>query len=122
MRNFAAGRFETFSAGLNPSTVNPYAIKVMAEVGIDISSQHSKHIKEFLAMSFDYVVTVCDHAKEHCPYFSGQVKHRLHWSFPDPAAFEGGEQEKTQFFREVRDMIKTRILEFLAGQQEFRSC
>ena len=98
-------RYEVFSAGTEPSGVNPYAIKVMAEIGIDISRNRAKSLNEFLNMEFDYVVTVCDHAKQTCPFFPGG-KALMHKGFKDPAAFEGTDQEKIAFFRRVRDEIR----------------
>ena len=82
LRHFAADRFEVFSAGTKPSQVNPIAIKVMKEIGIDISCHRSKHVDEFKGQKFNYVITVCDNAKESCPIFPG-VK-PMHWPFPDP--------------------------------------
>ncbi|HAF70618.1 MAG: Arsenate reductase [Acetothermia bacterium 64_32] len=107
-------RFEAKSAGIKPTGVHPLAIKVMAELGIDISHQHSKSIEEFLGQEFDYVVTVCDHAKETCPFFPG-AKEYLHAGFPDPAAAEGTEEERLAAFRRVRDGI-ARWLEETFGE------
>lgn len=92
--------FQAFSAGTKPAErVNPYAITVMKELGIDLSSHSPKMVNEFLADEFDYVITVCDSAKETCPVFTGKVKHRLHIGFEDP---DGHNLDK---FREVRDLI-----------------
>ena len=98
-------RYEVFSAGTEPSGVNPYAIKVMAGIGIDISRNRAKHLNEFLNTEFDYVVTVCDQAKQVCPFFPGG-KELVHKGFQDPAAFEGSDQEKIAVFRRVRDEIR----------------
>jgi arsenate reductase (thioredoxin) len=98
-------RYEAYSAGTEPTMVNPYAIKVMAELGIDISSHQSKSIDEFKNMPFDYIVTVCDRAKETCPYFPGSGKN-LHHSFDDPSQFLGTKAEIIAGFRRVRDEIK----------------
>jgi arsenate reductase len=98
-----ADDYEGYSAGTEPSHVNPNAIKVMAEVGIDISLHRSKSVEEFHGTTFDYVVTVCDHAKETCPFFPG--KNILHKSFRDPSAFKGTEESILQDFRQVRDKI-----------------
>ena len=95
--------YEGYSAGTEPSHVNPAAIRVMAEAGIDISLHRSKNVKEFQGTTFDYVVTVCDHAKETCPFFPG--KNILHKSFRDPSAFKGTEESILQDFRQVRDKI-----------------
>src|SRR5438067_4649937 len=91
--HLAGDRFDVYSAGTKPSAVNPLAISVMAERGIDISSHRSKHLDEFRSQSFDYVITVCDDAAEACPIFLGRA-HRIHWDFPDPAAVTGTEEEK----------------------------
>ena len=99
----AGDRYEGYSAGTEPSHVNPAAIRVMAEAGVDISLHRSKSVKEFQGTTFDYVVTVCDHAKETCPFFPGKTI--LHKSFRDPAAFKGTEESILQEFRQVRDKI-----------------
>jgi len=112
MRHMAGNKFEVFSAGVEPTQVNPYAIKVMAEAGIDISSHQSKSVNEFLEQKFDYVITVCNHAKQVCPIFPGQYE-RIHWDIEDPANAKGSEQEKLAFFRKIRDEIKEKCLEFL---------
>ena len=115
LRSFARDRLEVFSAGTKPSLVRPEAVKVMAELGIDLSSHRSKHVAEFDGQSFDYVITVCDNANENCPVFPGRVQ-RLHWSFPDPAASQGTEPERLEAFRGVRDALATTILAFVAGR------
>lgn len=97
---------EVFSAGVKPARrVNPLTVKVMEEAGYDMSKAFPKHTDNFVEMSFDYVITVCDHANETCPVFMGQVKHRLHKGFEDPDAAEGSEEEKLLFFRKIRDQI-----------------
>jgi arsenate reductase (thioredoxin) len=111
-RHLAGDRFDVFSAGTKPSKVNPLAIKVMAEIGLDISAQHSKHLNEFITQPFDTVLTVCDDAAEACPVFPGRAQ-RLHWSFPDPALTTGGEAERLQSFREVRDGFAARFADWL---------
>ncbi len=98
---YGKGQITARSAGTIPSVVNPFAIKVMAEIGIDISHHHSKSIEEFQGEQFDLVITVCDSAKESCPFFPG--KKVIHKSFHDPAALEGEDEEKTVLFRKVRD-------------------
>jgi arsenate reductase len=113
LRQLAGERMDVFSAGSKPSTVNPLAIQVMAERGIDISHQRSKHLNEFLQQPFDEVITVCDQAAEVCPIFPGKA-HRIHWSFPDPAAVTGSEAERLQAFRQVRDSIEERLRAWLA--------
>jgi arsenate reductase len=98
-------RYLAFSAGTEPSKVNPYAVRVMQEIGIDISDHRSKSVDEFLDQDLDYVVTVCDHAKEVCPFFPGGRK-ALHKGFQDPAAVAGTEDEKLSLFRRVREEIR----------------
>lgn len=111
LRHFYGNKHEAHSAGIHPSIVNPNAIKVMTEIGIDISNQRSKSINEYLGQPFDKVITVCDNAKELCPVFPGKVQ-RLHWSFIDPALAVGTEDEKLKAFRDVRDQIYSKIKEF----------
>ncbi len=107
---------EVYSAGTNAEKkVNPYAIKVMAEKGIDIATQFSKNVDLFIKESFDYVITVCDGAKEICPVFTGNVKHRLHIGFEDPADAIGSDEEKLIVYRKVRDEIEKEFREFYKG-------
>jgi arsenate reductase len=104
---------KVWSAGTRPAfEVHPLAVQVMRESGIDISDMQPKSINQFLDRSFDYVVTVCDAAKESCPVFTGEVKHRLHIGFDDPAVATGSEEERLAVFRRVRDEISTRFREF----------
>ena len=110
---FAGDRFEAHSAGTEPSQVNPLAIRVMAEIDIDISGHHSQGVEHFLDQEFDYVVTVCDHAKETCPLFPGG-KEKIHKGFQDPAALKGSEEEKLTLFRRVRDEIRDWVEETFA--------
>jgi arsenate reductase len=112
LRYFGNGKFEVYSAGTNPSFVHPLAIEAMSEIGIDISWHRSKSVMEFIGQSFDYVITVCDKAKESCPTFPGDVK-RIHWSFEDPAEAIGTKEERMRVFRKVRDRIKEHILSFI---------
>jgi arsenate reductase len=104
LRSFAGEQMDVFSAGSKPSIVSPYAIQAMAELGIDITQQRSKHLNEYLKQSFDYVITVCDQAAETCPIFPGKAQ-RIHWSFPDPAAVEGSDEDKMRGFHSVRDAL-----------------
>jgi len=98
---------EVLSAGTKPEkAVNPYAIRVMSEIGIDISLNHPKNVDEFVNLPFDYVITVCDNAKESCPVFTGHVKHRLHIGFADPAGAVGTDEEIMDVYRKTRDEIK----------------
>ena len=104
---------EVYSAGTQPSVqVNPAAIQVMREIGIDISHGLPKTVNQFLADSFDYVITVCDDADYNCPIFTGRVKHRLHIGFADPAKTIGSQEDILAAFRTVRDQIKARFLQF----------
>jgi arsenate reductase (thioredoxin) len=104
---------EVYSAGTQPSVrVNPAAIKVMREIGIDISHGRPKSVSQFLKDSFDFVMTVCDDADQNCPSFTGQVKHRLHIGFADPARATGSPEEILVTFRAVRDQIKVQFSEF----------
>lgn len=105
LRHDAGDRFEVFSAGTHPSQVRPEAVAVMREVDIDISGQHSKSVDEFAGQKFDYVLTVCDNAKESCPIFPGKTI-TLHRNFEDPAAVHGSEEERFAVFRRVRDEIR----------------
>ena len=108
LRHLGGDQFEVYSAGTEPGYVQPLAIKAMAEVGIDISQARSKHVNEFIDQTFDYVITVCDRARETCPVFPGEPQ-RIHWSFPDPAAVEGTEEERLRAFRRVRDELTQRL-------------
>jgi arsenate reductase len=104
---------EVFSAGTKPADkVNPFAIKAMKEVGIDISNGVAENVDKYLSQSFDYVITICDNAKETCPVFMGDVKHRLHIGFDDPADAVGTEEEVMPVYRRVRDEIKRDFYEF----------
>lgn len=113
LRSLGGGRFDAESAGTNPSVVRPEAIAVMSEIGVDISGHRSKHVREFDGQSFDYVITVCDHANETCPVFPAETR-RIHWSVPDPAAVEGTEAERLDAFRRVRDSLRESLRTFIA--------
>ena len=115
LRHDAGDRFEVFSAGTKPRQVRPEAITVMRELGIDISDHHSKSVDEFRGQQFDYVLTVCDNAKESCPVFFGKST-RLHHSFDDPAAVDGSEEDRLLLFRRVRDELRS----YLRGFSEAR--
>ena len=100
-------KLEVYSAGTSPAEkVNPFAIKAMKEVGIDISNNISEDVTKYLPQSFDYIITVCDNAKGSCPVFPGKVKHQLHIGFDDPADAVGTEEEIISVYRRVRDEIK----------------
>ena len=105
-------RFEVFSAGTRPTVVRPEAIAVMKEIGIDISGHWSKGVDQFAGQTFDTIVTVCDNARESCPVFPAPAE-RIHWSFEDPAAVEGSEEERLAAFRRIRDQIRERVRGFL---------
>lgn len=105
LRFDAGDRFDVESAGVNPGTVRPEAIEVMRELGIDIAGHRSKHVNEFLGQQFDYVITVCDNARESCPVFSGGSK-KIHHSFDDPPVYSGSPTEHLAIFRRVRDEIR----------------
>jgi arsenate reductase len=113
LRDLAGDRFEVASAGTHPAGLNPGAVEAMQEVGIDISAHRSKRIEEFLGRRFDFVVTVCDRARETCPVFPGARSVR-HWSFDDPATAQGTDDERRAVFRRVRDEIATQIRLFMA--------
>lgn len=105
---------EVYSAGTNPSKqVHPKAVMVMNEVGIDISKNYPKLVDQFLSDSFDYVITVCDNARETCPIFIGEVKNQLHIGFEDPAEATGAEEEILNEFRKIRDEIKREFQKFM---------
>lgn len=114
LRHDAGDRFEVESAGTRPSVVRAEAVAVMSELGIDISGHRSKHVDEFAGQRFDYVLTVCDNARESCPIFSGGGV-RLHRNFEDPAARDGTEEERLALFRRVRDEIR----DYLRGNRIF---
>lgn len=105
LRHFSNGNAEVFSAGVETHGVNPLAIVIMKESGIDISNHTSNNIDEYYHINFDFVITVCDNAKENCPFFPTKAK-KFHHNFPDPAKANGNEQEILDEFRKVRDMIK----------------
>ncbi|MEO8393081.1 MAG: arsenate reductase ArsC [Chloroflexota bacterium] len=112
LRHLNGERVEVFSAGSKPSRVNPYAIETMRQRGIDISGQRSKHLSEYLNQPFDFVITVCDQAAETCPIFPGSAQ-RIHWSFPDPAAVEGSDDEILAAFEQVRDDLEGKLREWM---------
>lgn len=116
LRNLYGGRFDVYSAGTEPSRVNPHAVRVMDEIGIDISRYTSKNLDMYAGMHFDYVVTVCDRANEACPVFTGGGK-KLHKGFLDPAGFSGRDEEIMAGFRTVRDEIKCWIESEFSGNQ-----
>jgi arsenate reductase (thioredoxin) len=114
LREIGGGRFEVFSAGTHPSSVRAEAVEAMREVGVDIGGQRSKSVDEFAGREFDYVITVCDNAREECPAFPGRTE-RVHWSFDDPAQAAGEWPERLAVFRRVREEIAARLREWAPG-------
>jgi arsenate reductase len=112
LQYFAGSKAQVYSAGVETHGVNPRAILIMKEDGIDISHHTSNNVNEYLDIDFDFVITVCDNAKERCPYFPSLAQ-KFHYNFPDPAKATGTEEEILQEFRRVREMIKTYSKEFV---------
>jgi arsenate reductase len=113
LRARGGAAYEVFSAGTQPRVVHPLAIKVMREIGIDISDHRAKSLEEFREQPpMDLVVTVCSEAAEACPYFPN-ARHQVHWGFPDPSRVEGSEEERLAAFRHIRDLIAARLNQFL---------
>jgi arsenate reductase len=115
-RHEGGGDWEVLSAGTKPGAVRPEAIAVMKEIGIDISGHRSKSVDEFAGQNFDYVVTVCDNARDTCPVFPAHTA-RIHWSLEDPAAFQGTDEARLAFFREIRDQLHERVKTFFRDRQ-----
>ena len=115
LRSMAGDRFEAGSAGTEETSVNPLAIRAMAELGIDIGSHTSKRYEDVMEPPWDYVITVCDDANERCPFVPGSVK-RLHWSFADPSRATGDAEQRLSVFRRVRDQIRERLTAWLKSQ------
>jgi arsenate reductase len=116
LRWLAGDQYDAHSAGSKATSVNPFAIQAMDEIGVDIRAQASKTYERYLGQPFDAVITVCDAAAEACPFLPGHYR-RIHWSFPDPAAVEG-EVSKLQAFRDVRDGLIERFRTFIQMNQE----
>jgi arsenate reductase len=112
IRHEAGDRFDVYSAGTNPHPVRSEAVAVLGEIGIDISRQRSKPLAEFAGRDFDYVITVCERAREECPVFSAPAGRR-HWPFPDPASFTEAGDSRMEAFRHLRDRIHARVMVFL---------
>lgn len=111
LRQHGGGQFEVFSAGIDPKSINPFTYKVMAEKGFNLSGHYSKLVNEFAGKhEFDYLITVCDEADKNCPVGLVKAAQRMHWSFEDPAAFKGSEEERLAKFREVRDLIERKVI------------
>lgn len=113
LRHFANGKAEVYSAGIETHGVNPRAIATMQEDGLDISNHTSNNVTEYENIEFDYVITVCDNAKENCPYFPSTAQ-KFHYNFPDPAKASGSEEEIMEVFRNVREQIKDYCRKFVA--------
>ena len=117
LRIYCGDKFEAHSAGLEPKGMNPFTIQVMEEVGIDVSDQRSKGVDEYLGkVLFQHLITVCDDADKNCPTAWPGISNRMHWSFEDPAAFEGTGKEKLAKFRQIRDQIEKRVKDWLVEQ------
>lgn len=112
LRHIAGDLVDVYSAGRAPSNVNPFAIQALRERGIDISSQRSDHLSQYLEHEFDFVITVCDSAAESCPVFPGRAK-RIHWSFPDPATTTGDDKAVLRSFIAVRDGLERKLRAWL---------
>ena len=115
LRAMAGDRFEAGSAGTMKTSVNPLAVRAMAELGIDLGGHTSKVYADVEVPAWDYLITVCDDANERCPWVPGSVQ-RLHWSFPDPSRATGTEEERLVVFRRVRDQIQARLTDWLRGR------
>jgi len=116
LRKRAGEYFDVSSAGLEPSGLNPYTLRVLAEVGVDTGNLYSKSLSSFFGKPhFSYLITVCSKAEEKCPIFPGMGA-RLHWPFDDPATFQGSEEETLTFFRLIRDQIDGKIVDWLKSQ------
>ncbi len=115
LRAMAGDRFEAGSAGTEKTSVNPLAIRAMAELGVDLGGHTSKLYADLASQGWDFLITVCDDANERCPWVPSSVK-RLHWSFPDPSRATGTEEERLVVFRRVRDQIRERLTDWLRGR------
>ena len=118
LRKHGGDQYDAYSAGTKPKDIHPYTERVMGEAGVSLTGQYSKHIKEYMGrMHFAYVITLCDEADKSCPAIFPGMGQRLHWSFENPAAIVGSEDDKLAKFREVRDRIEQRIKEWLMEKQ-----
>lgn len=117
LRHYAGDRYEAQSAGLEPKGLNPLTLKVMQEIGYPMDGHTSKSVSTYLGKTlFHYLITVCDDAEKNCPTVWPGMNQRLHWSFDDPAAYQGSEEERLAKFREVRDQIEQKVREWVAAQ------
>jgi arsenate reductase (thioredoxin) len=118
LRKYAGDRFEVFSAGLKPSTINPFTIRVMEEIDFDMAGHHAKSVRDFLGWSnFATIITVCAKAEENCPSTFPGKPSKLAWAFEDPAAFEGSDEAKLEKFRVVRNHIDAKIQDWIREEQ-----
>jgi len=119
LRTLAGDKYEAYSAGLEPEEIHPLTRAVMEEIGIDISSQYSKALKDYMGkMHFGYLITVCSEADKRCPSVFPGMGQRLHWDLEDPAKFIGSEEEKLQKFREIRDQIRLNIQSWIEAHAD----
>jgi arsenate reductase (thioredoxin) len=119
LRRYGSEQFEAYSAGLEPKGINPLTIQVMQEIGFDLSGQRSKGVQEFLGkVLIQELITVCDKAEKNCPTVWPGIMKKMHWSFEDPAAFEGSDEEKLAKFREIRDQIEHKVRSWVLEQSE----
>lgn len=117
LRSFGGDDFEVYSAGTEPNELHPMTTQVMSEANIDVSKQQSKHLNQFLGQSFDYIITVCDRARDNCPTFPGDYE-RIHWSYDDPVAVTNDDVAQHLLFRRVRNEIADRIRVWVAVQRK----
>ena len=118
LRKHGGDQFDDYSAGTDPKGIHPYTERVMEEVGVSLNGQYSKHVKEYMGkMHFAYLITLCDEAEKKCPTVFPGIGRRLHWSFEDPSASVGSEDEELARFREVRDQIEQRVKSWLSEKQ-----
>jgi arsenate reductase len=116
LRSLGGADFEVFSAGTDPKGLNPLAVEVMRETGIEISRHESKSLSRYFGQSFDYIITVCDRARDNCPTFPGDNE-RIHWGYDDPAAASGSREQQLAVFRRVRNEISERLRLWVAVQR-----
>jgi arsenate reductase len=119
LKSIAGDKFEVYSAGLEPTTVNPLAIETIKEVGIDISGNKTKSVFDFYKQGklFHYVISVCEEARQRCPIFPGVLTKNIHWNFEDPAGFQGTHEEKIEKMHKLREQIKFKVEEFITQTQ-----
>ncbi len=118
LRKYGGDRFDAYSAGLEPTGIDPNTERVMEEVGVSLRGQYAKHVQEYMGkIHFSYLITVCDEAEKNCPTVFPGVGQRLHWSFADPSAFAGSDDERLAKFRQVRDQIEQRVKSWIAEKQ-----